>query len=225
MPAVRTAVLFDIHGNRAALEAVLDEAEREGVDRLAFGGDLCLFGTDAPGCVDALRGYGDRLDAIAGNADRYVIERRDGATWWADQLGEQRLGWLAALPAQLTLDGHDALLVHATPRGDEDMLTPDTGDAELAAMLAGVTQQTILCGHVHIQYRRATAGGHEVTNPGSVGLPFDGDRRAAWAIAEDGRIELRRTAYDSDAVVAAVEALNAPYAAEVARRLRSARRD
>jgi predicted phosphodiesterase len=221
---VRTAVLYDIHGNMAALRAVLDEAEREGFDQLAFGGDLCLFGTDAPGCVDALRDYGDRLVAIKGNADRYVIERRPDADWWADRLGEERLRWLDALPERRSLEGHDALLVHATPRGDEDMLMPDTPDGELAQMLDGVAEQTLLCGHVHLQYRRAAAG-HEVINPGSVGLPFDGDRRAAWAMADDGRIELRRTAYDSDAEAAAVEALGAPAAEDVARRLRRARRD
>ena len=221
---MRTAVLYDIHGNMAALRAVLDEAEREGFDQLAVGGDLCLFGSDAPGCVDALRGYGDRLVAIKGNADRYVIERRPDADWWADRLGEERLRWLDELPGRHPLEGHDALLVHATPRGDEDMLMPDTPDCELAQMLDGVAEHTLLCGHVHLQYRRA-ATGHAVINPGSVGLPFDGDRRAAWAMATDGLIELRRTAYDSDAEAAAVAALGAPAADDVARRLRSARRD
>ena len=221
---MRTAVLFDIHGNLPALRAVLDEAEQAGFDQLAFGGDLCLFGTGAAECVDLLRGYGERLVAIKGNTDRYVVDRTQGPDWWADLLGDQRLGWLDGLPQRQSLAGHDALMVHATPRGDEDTLLPETPDAELSAMLAGVAEQTLLCGHVHIQYRRQ-AEAIEVINPGSVGLPFDGDRRAAWAIAEDGRVELRRSRYDSESVAAAVERSGAPFAGDVARRLRNARRD
>jgi diadenosine tetraphosphatase ApaH/serine/threonine PP2A family protein phosphatase len=127
-----------------------------------------------------LRGLGDQLFSIKGNTDRYVIDRQDEVTGWADALGEDRLAWLRALPAQLAVPEQDALLVHATPRGDEEMLMPETPASEVAAMLAGVEQHTLLCGHVHIQYRRAVAG-HDVINPGSVGMPLDGDPRAAWS--------------------------------------------
>jgi hypothetical protein len=56
-------------------------------------------------------------------------------------------------------------------------------------------------------------------------MPLDGDRRAAWAILSEGQIELRRTAYDADAVADRVERENGPFADMVARRLRTARRD
>jgi predicted phosphodiesterase len=221
---VRDAVLFDIHGNLAALDAVLAEAGAEGFERLLFGGDLVLFGPEPAACVDRLRGLGDQLAAIKGNTDRYVIDRQDDVDRWADAVGEDRLAWLDALPAQLALPEQDALLVHATPRGDEEMLTPETPASEAAAMLAGVGQHTVLCGHVHIQYRRPVAG-HDVINPGSVGMPLDGDPRAAWAIVSDGQVELRRTAYDVETVADRVEREDGPFAGMVARRLRTARRD
>ena len=221
---MRDAVLFDVHGNLAALDAVLAEAQAEGFDRLLFGGDLVLFGPEPAACVDRLRELGDQLVAIKGNTDRYVIDRQDDVAHWADALGDDRLAWLGALPAQLALPEHDALLVHATPRGDEEMLMPETPASEAAAMLAGVGQRTLLCGHVHIQYRRPLAG-HEVINPGSVGMSLDGDPRAAWAIASDGQVELRRLAYDVQAVADRVEREDGPFAAMVARRLRTARRD
>jgi len=91
-------------------------------------------------------------------------------------------------------------------------------------MLASVEQHTLLCGHVHIQYRRPLAG-HEVINPGSVGMPLDGDPRAAWAIVSDGQVTLRRTSYDVEAVADRVERERGPFADMVARRLRTARRD
>jgi putative phosphoesterase len=225
LPAeMRSAVLYDIHGNRAALDAVLADAEAEEFDRLVVGGDLALFGPDAAGCVDRLRAYGDQLIAIKGNTDRYVVERRGEAAWWADRLGEQRLAWLDALPTQVRLAEHDALVVHATPRGDEDLLMPDTEDDAVRAMLAGVGERLVLCGHVHVQYRRA-CGTHEIVNPGSVGLPFDGDQRAAWAMLEEGAVSLRRTRYDVEVAIAAVEACGAPVTDVVTRRLRRAAPD
>jgi predicted phosphodiesterase len=221
---VRDVVLFDVHGNMAALDAVLAEARAEGFDRLLFGGDLVLFGPEPATCVDRLRGLGEPLVAIKGNTDRYVIDRQDDVACWADALGDDRLAWLDALPAQLAVPEQDALLVHATPRGDEEMLMPETPASEAAAMLAGVGLHTLLCGHVHIQYRRPVAG-HDVINPGSVGMPLDGDPRAAWAIVSDGRVELRRTAYDVDAVADRVQRKDGPFAEMVVRRLRTARRE
>jgi predicted phosphodiesterase len=221
---VRDAVLFDVHGNLAALDAVLAEARAEGFDRLLFGGDLVLFGPEPAACVDRMRGLGDQLMAIKGNTDRYVIDRQDDADRWAEALGDDRLAWLDALPDQLAVADQDALLVHATPRGDEELLMPETPASEAAAMLAGVRQHTLLCGHVHIQYRRPLAG-HEVLNPGSVGMPLDGDPRAAWAIVSDGQVELRRISYDVEAVADRVEREDGPFAGMVACRLRTARRD
>jgi putative phosphoesterase len=221
---VRDAILFDVHGNLPALDAVLAEAQAEGFDRLLFGGDLVLFGPEPAACVDRLRGLGEPLVAIKGNTDRYVIDRQDDVARWANALGDDRLAWLDALPARVDVPEQDALLVHATPRGDEEMLMPETPASEAAAMLANVGQHTLLCGHVHIQYHRPVAG-HEVINPGSVGMPLDGDPRAAWAIASEGGVELRRTAYDVDAVADRVEREDGPFADMVARRLRTARRD
>ncbi len=219
---MRSAIVYDVHGNLAALDAVLAAAGSEGFDWLVAGGDVALFGPDAPGCVDRLRGYGDRLVAIKGNTDRYLVEGVPDFAWWADQLGAERLAWLDGLPAQRALPEDDALVVHATPRGDEELLLPDTEDAEVDEMLHGVVQRLVLCGHVHIQYRR-THGAHEIVNPGSVGLPFDGDQRAAWAMLEDGRISLRRTAYDVESVVGAVTASGSPLTETIIGRLRRAR--
>ena len=221
---MRSAVIYDVHGNLAALDAVLADAEAEGFDRLVVGGDLALFGPAAPGCVDRIRGYGERLVAIKGNTDRYLVVRVSDFTWWSDQLGDERLRWLDALPGSLRLAEDDALVVHATPRGDEDLLMPDTGEDAVDQVLAGVVERLVLCGHVHIQYRR-THGSHEIVNPGSVGLPFDGDQRAAWAMLEDGEISLRRAAYDVEQVVAAIATSGAPLADRITGRLRRARGD
>jgi predicted phosphodiesterase len=98
---------------------------------------------------------------------------------------------------------------------------PDSDEGAVGEMLAGTTAATVLCGHVHIQYRRRV-GPRELVNPGSVGLPLDGDQRSAWAVIEDGRVSFRRTAYDVDSVIEELERIGHPSAEQTAGRLRRA---
>ena len=65
------------------------------------------------------------------------------------------------------------------------MPQPDDDEAEL---LAGVAEPRLVFGHTHLPFRRiSTTGGIELVNPGSVGLPFDGDQRAAYALVHPDR--------------------------------------
>lgn len=221
---MREAVLFDIHGNVDALEAVLGEAAAVGCEGLILGGDYAFLGPAPAECVDLLREYPQPTVAIRGNTDRMIAEGGDAiGEWAADRLGPERVAWLGGLPGQAHLPRHAALLVHATPRGDEERLLPDTPDAQAEAMLAGVDMPTLLYGHVHLQHRRRI-GDVEVVNPGSVGYPFDGDPTAAWAIVGDGEVELRRTAYDVERALARLAAaVSHPERALAERRLRTAR--
>jgi diadenosine tetraphosphatase ApaH/serine/threonine PP2A family protein phosphatase len=72
-------------------------------------------------------------------------------------------------------------------------------------LLGDVGERRIVFGHTHLQFRRARPDGVELINPGSVGLPLDGDVRAAYALVdEDGNFELRRVTYDNRASAAAM---------------------
>lgn len=222
------AVIYDVHGNLPALDAVLAEMRREGIDRVVFGGDLALFGAHPAECAERLRDLGERLIAVRGNCDRYLLEESDAPEdevdvlrWTQDALGGELTKWLGELPATAELPDQHALVVHASPRSDEDVIMPDTDEQTVAEMLAGTRAATVLCGHVHIQYRR-TIGSHELVNPGSVGLPLDGDQRSAWALLEDGRVDLRRTAYDVQAVIGELERTGHPTAEQTIGRLRRA---
>ena len=161
---------------------------------------------------------------VQGNTDRYLAERRDmdPVPWTVAALGDDRVAWLAGLPTRQELAAHDALVVHATPRGDEEVLNPDTPDAEAAAMVAGVTRPHAAGGPrppaVPAPGRRRRGRQPRLRRP-----PLRRRPRAAWALLDDGALELRRTAYDVDAVIAAVEASDNPAREVVARRLREAR--
>jgi putative phosphoesterase len=224
----RMALVYDVHGNVAALEAVLAAARAEGIGRLVCGGDVALFGAHPAECVGMLDSYDDGMIAIRGNCDRYLADppaapedELEVVRWTREALGEELVARLGALPASVSLEAHRALVVHASPRSDEDVILPETPREQATAMLAGTSQPLVICGHVHIQYRR-TINGTELVNPGSVGLPLDGDARAAWAVLEDGHVGFRRTAYDVEGVIAELEQIRHPTTELITGRLRRA---
>jgi diadenosine tetraphosphatase ApaH/serine/threonine PP2A family protein phosphatase len=226
------AILYDIHGNRPALEAVLADARARGAERWLLGGDYAAFGAWPVQCVELVRlGLGENATWIRGNWERWQAEPdavpdaevlQGAAAWVRGKLGPDRVAELSALPASVVLD--DTLFVHASPASDIESFGPmpdAEGDDQL---LSGVEQRRVVFGHTHIQFHRESAGGVELVNPGSVGLPWDGDVRAAYAtMDDDGRVTLRRVEYDIDAAVTALEEIGEPWTTATAARLRQAR--
>jgi len=225
------ALLYDVHGNLPALEAVLADARAQGADRWLLGGDYALFGAWPEDCVELLteladavwiRGNGERWTAHADEApDNPVVPGAVQAC--REALGETLTVQLAALPFD-QVDG-DTYLCHASPVSDVRSFFPEPGDDE-DELLAGVTARRLIFGHTHLPFRRGRDG-IELVNPGSVGMPFDGDVRAAYALVHgDGAIEHRRVEYDHAASAARVrERFGAGWADVVARRIEQARMD
>jgi predicted phosphodiesterase len=195
------AALFDVHGNLPALSAVLDDARGQGVEQFVLGGDYCLFGPQPEATLDRLRLIPVAV-SIRGNAERWVgapdelpegFEAREAVLACRKALGAGLAAELAALPFEL--HQHERLVVHASPKSDVRSFLPEPADDE-PELLAGVEARQLVFGHTHLPFRRE-AGGIDLVNPGSVGMPFDGDPRAAYAILhDDGRVEHRRVAYD-----------------------------
>jgi diadenosine tetraphosphatase ApaH/serine/threonine PP2A family protein phosphatase len=222
------AILYDIHGNLPALDAVLADAQAAGADRWLLGGDYALFGGWP---VETL----DRLDALGatwlrGNAERWTADptgapKREplhsALAACRELLPAQRIAALAALPQELTLGG--ALFCHASPGSDVIGFEPVPADDE-SERLSGIRPQRVIAGHTHMQFRRpAAVSGVEIVNPGSVGLPLDGDRRAAYALqGSDDLLTLRRVEYDVEAAAGAVRERFGPWAETVARRIERA---
>lgn len=202
------ALLYDVHGNLPALEAVIADARGAGAPRFLLGGDYALFGPFPAESVAALRALPDAT-WIRGNVDRWSAHPEQlppddelVARAVADcrhALGSDLTDELGQLPEQELLDG--TLYCHASPVSDMRSFMPEPADDE-GELLADVTQRRVVFGHTHLQFRRHSAAGLELVNPGSVGLPFDGDVRAAYAlVGDDGSVELRRVEYDLDAAV------------------------
>lgn len=234
--AVRAA-LFDIHGNLPALEAVLEDAGREGARRFLLGGDYAAFGAWPAEVLALLDTLADAV-WIRGNWERWQQDPEQApdtpvvqgaAAHVRAALPQARIAALAALPQTVAVE--TVRLSHASPRSDMDAFTlPAFVTSETAehdrALLEGTAERLAVFGHTHVQFQRVTAGGVRLVNPGSVGLPWDGDRRAAYAlVSPDGTVAFRRVAYDDGAAAAALDAIDQPWAAVTAERLRQARFD
>jgi putative phosphoesterase len=193
-------VLYDIHGNLPALGRVLAEAQAEGVDRWLLGGD---YGTPSPWPLETLARLRELENAtwIRGNGERWLREppadRPEVAEVYEQftpDLPEEEIEWLYALPPQVELDG--VLYVHGSPLSDDESFAPEPQGGE-ERLLVGVHDRLVVFGHSHQQFRRPGPDGTELLNPGSVGMPLDGDVRAAWAVrTDDGEFHFRRTDYD-----------------------------
>jgi len=98
--------------------------------------------------------------------------------------------------------------VHATPRDPLDEYAPPEVDF-WARRLQNVEADVICVGHTHQPYV-LEVGDKLVINPGSVGLPRDGDPRACYAIIEDNRVDLRRAEYPIDETLAPIASSSLP---------------
>jgi putative phosphoesterase len=171
---------------------VLADAEREDVETIVFGGDL-TWGPEPVEALSRIRSVEGTL-FVRGNCDREPDE------WERSQLSDGDLAFLEALPETLELDG--VLYCHATPRSDLEIVTPATTDEELAEILEGVGHSVVVAGHTHMQQDRRV-GEIRFVNAGSVGLPYEGELAAFWALLDDGEPALRKTPLDVEVVAEA----------------------
>src|SRR5207249_3275652 len=122
MPEMKIAAIYDIHGNLPALEAVLSDIEREGVDVIVVGGDM-VPGPMPREVIELLLSLGDRVNWIRGNCEREIVAAFDGSksgegqsaegwattVWTAGQLERRHRDFLAGLPEKISysLEGED----------------------------------------------------------------------------------------------------------------------
>lgn len=194
----RLAILADIHGNLPALQAVLADLAQFPVDQVLLAGDVINWGPFNAEVMDLVQSHG--WPAIRGNHEYYLLDHltpRAPAAWanrrqWAmlDWLRAQMAGphhqAIAAWPDTLSLRYPDAptlRIVHGSPRGNNDPLYPHAPEAELAAALAGVEETTLVAAHTHLPVDRQVGRWH-LLNPGSVGVPLDGQHLGRYLLLE-----------------------------------------
>ena len=189
------AILSDIHGNLAALEAVLEKIDQLRCSRILSLGDVAGYYPQVQECIDLLRAR--NVLHLLGNHDFYIVEgtgcpRSRSVTRMIEfqrpLISGEGFEWLRASPKSHSWA--KCRFVHGgwSDPIDEYMYTVREnslpGDGGI-----------YFSGHTHVQYL-VEFGRKTYCNPGSVGQPRDGDRRAAFAVYQDGGITLHRVPYD-----------------------------
>jgi putative phosphoesterase len=204
---MRVAALYDIHGNLPALDAVLGEVRREGIDHLVVGGDV-VPGPMIREALERLLHLDIPVQFIRGNCELEVLAELNGVKstlpeqyrvvtrWSGEQLSQDQQGFMTSWPKTLRLEIPGigaALFCHGTPQNENDIFTRRTPEERLLPVFTDVNADLVICGHTHMQFDRMI-GRVRVLNAGSVGMPF-GRAGADWLVLGPG-VELRHTEYD-----------------------------
>lgn len=221
---MRIASLSDIHSNYYALKAVLDDIKRLGSDiQIVVAGDFLNCGPFPRATLELLREVNPLI--IRGNHEVYILEQWKKlaplappyralfapSRWTANQLTEEELLWLDNLPERAELNGADgsqAVIIHGSPRRNDEGISEKTSDERLNEVFAGEIRpkRLFIHGHTHRPHLRHWRG-MVIAGDGSAGIPLDDNIKACYLLAEwdkqqrQWQVEHRRVAYDRRPVI------------------------
>lgn len=224
---MKYAFISDIHGNAVALEAVLQDIERNKVDKIIVLGDLCFRGPEPKKSLDLIRSL--NTDVIKGNADEWVVRgvqqgevpdqnlpiMNKEREWTVSQLESADLDYLVKLPQSLTFQAEDQTIkvFHATPDSLFEIVRPNTDNEIIFEKMMNSDEQIFVYAHIHTPFIRYIKG-KVIINIGSVGLPFDGLQKASYGIVEvdSGKIRtsIERVDFDVEKVMDLYETVHYP---------------
>ena len=226
---MRVAALYDIHGNLPALEAVLHELRREGIDRLVIGGDV-VPGPMSSESVDRVLNLGVPTDFVRGNGELAALAERTGSPsgvpepyrdvvrWSGESLTPEQADAIAGWPRTVLLripPLGDVLFCHATPRNENEIFTKLTREERLLEIFRGLDVAMVVCGHTHMQFDMMV-GGTRIVNPGSIGMPF-GAPGADYLLLGPG-VDLKHISYDLEGAAGRIRQTAYPKAEDFASR-------
>lgn len=215
---MRVAIISDIHGNFQALEAVLEDMKTKQCTKVFCLGDLAMAGPQPRMLIEFVSKQKNWV-VIQGNTDKMIAEFTPKlfeevhsnfpvmANALADDVNiieEDKKDYLRHLPAQkeLEIEGVKVLLVHGSPRRNNEDILPDMPLKKVEEIISGTNADVIFCGHTHIPCGYQTNSKQTVVNVGSVGRPMHGEPKACYVIADfenrEFSIEHRFINYDKD---------------------------
>ncbi len=204
-------VFGDVHGNLPALEAVIADGRRIGVDSWICLGDIAFRGPSPRECAELVQSV--CTVCVMGNTDEWLprtLPRADGPKasmlkmwydWTVPKLSKTTLAWMHDLPKHhnTILGGEHLLCCHASLRALEDVVLPTSQDSTFHEAFLTDEHSLVTSAHIHIPHllRRNHS---TIINTGSVGRPIDGDPRASYVLLRTERdsvsYEFRRVEYD-----------------------------
>ena len=213
------AVLSDIHGNRWALEAVLEDVAKRGIGTILNLGDSFYGPLDPAGTAELLMIV--NAVGVRGNEDRIVAEGTEPSPTTAyvrEQLSDEQIDYLRSLPFARSLGG-EMFLFHGTPDDDSEYLIHEVsvdglrrrGESAVQKLLEGRPETLFLCGHDHLPNVIQLADGKLVVDPGSVGLPAYSDDIPFEHFVESGNPTAKYCVVEKAPSKWVVEQIGIPY--------------
>lgn len=216
---MKIAIISDIHGNMQALDAVLDNIKEENCEKIFCLGDLAMAGPEPSKMIERIQKLihetdftliqGNTDEMIAGCDNQMLHMLRENNPVMANALeadvlevSESQKNFLRDLPKtkELTVDGVKILLVHGSPRKNNENIFPDLKLEEVEEMIKGTDANIIFCGHTHVPCGYQTNTNQTVVNVGSVGRPFSENPKSCYAILEtqNGSFTIKHNLVDYD---------------------------
>ena len=211
---MKVAVLSDIHGNFQALESVVEDLKSNNCEKVLCLGDLAMAGPQPRMVIDYVRSQ-DNWEVIQGNTDKLISDFspkifedvKKGFPVMANALADDVLfieddkkEYLRNLPPQkeIVIDGVKVLLVHGSPRRNNEDILPNMPLKDIEDMLINTNADLIFCGHTHVPAGYQTNSKQTVVNVGSVGRPMTSDPKSCYVIAnfQDGGFSIEHRFVD-----------------------------
>lgn len=200
---MKIAVISDVHGNKSALDKVLDDIKQKKADKIYCLGDIAMGGYDPNYTIDKLfelkNKMNDDFEIIQGNTDKLIVDYND--TLYEKMLkanplmaqalnldvkiiddDKKRLLSNLNIDKILTVNGVKIHLVHGSPRKQDENIFPDTPSSEVEKMVETSPADVILCGHTHVPCGFSLNSGKTVVNAGSIGRSMTKDKMPVYLL-------------------------------------------
>lgn len=216
---MKIAVISDIHGNIQALDAVVADIKKENCEKIFCLGDLAMAGPQPSETIEKIQKLANEFDMtiIQGNTDEMIVKCDNQMLHLLEQnvpvmaralendivvINDEQKRFLSELPTQkdIEIDGVKILLVHGSPRKNNENIFNNLKIEEVEEMIAGTTADVIFCGHTHVPCGYQTNTKQTVVNVGSVGRPFSEEPKSCYAILEikDGGFSVKHNLVSYD---------------------------
>jgi putative phosphoesterase len=219
-----SAIIADVHANLHALNTVMDDARGRGVELFLNAGDFLGYGAFPDEVVQKLSS--ENVLSIIGNYDLKVLrkekkkkggkikkQKQISFDFAGENLSETSIRFLRSLDCEMRIriGAKSLLMVHGSPESVEEPLTPSTSEKRLSELASVAGADIVIMGHSHRQFKREVDGVTFI-NPGSVGRPDDGDRRANYAILNSNSfyVDFIKLDYDVEGAADSIRASGLP---------------
>lgn len=227
---MKLALISDIHSNHLALQAVLEDIKKQGIEKTYCLGDLIGYGPFPNKVFPIIQK--NNVTTIMGNYEESVLSgKKDRGfehddhpnhkmaklsfAWAEEHISQENMDFISKLPREIRFNiyGNEILMVHGTPDKINGKIDIDDPEEDLISLMKNAKIDILFCAHSHLPFHKIV-GAYHIINPGSVGRPRRGSPQAEYAIVDlndDGcRVSFRLIDYDFETFAREIESSGMP---------------